>query len=459
MNGRMIPYTKCLCAVVLLVVGGMYVALGQTEAEVKAYSDALAAGKHKDAFDAGRGVLEALKAKPQDAKAAAEAEMRLKAIERGRDMAVEKLAKIKQSVKSDSPDPLLYVTPQPSEMFQDIYSGRRDSQTPLYGLAESDASFMRSYLDNAQFVADIDVVDAYRQATAAQPDRTASSKARAYLTAYIVGSHDESTYPEALHLLSEDAGRGLPIFLVDDMLNEVGKSWALKEVINALDKADWAKWPSEDRTRVLRAMAETASKIEKDYTTAIWAYDKLAESTDTRTAEDVGLARIAIYGDQLKDSANAECACTEYLKRFPSGKDAAEVKCLRARYRYDSRDMDGALMDIAEVKRDNSGTSAAAYAMVLEGMIYSSQQKTAEAIAAFTKVSEQYPKSNFAANAIMLSGTVYLQNQQYKEARDAFQRLIDFYPESSLTPKAKEYLKALEKVAEQAPSSEKAPAR
>jgi len=439
-----------LAASLLLTV--LSAAFGQTDEEFKAYYDDVSAGKLEEALAAGRPMLEALGAKEANARTVAQVESRLGAIERARGAAVDRLDRIAQSAESDSPDPLLYVMPQPSEMFQEIYAGRSSTPASSNGLTQRDGRFAKSYLDTALCVADAAVIDAYLTATAAKIDATGTSKARAYLTAYVVGAHDESTYQSALRQLSKATGGGLPVFLADDALNEIGRSWVAKEVVAALDNADWTRWPDGDRMRILKAVATTAADVEKDYSTALWAYGNLASAGDLEEAEGAQLAVIDIYADRLRDSRNAVSACGEYLKRFPSGKQATKVRCMRARYKYDSKDMEGALADISRIKSDYDGTNAAAYALVLEGMVYLSQGKPDEAIGAFSRVVDEYPASSFAADGIMLSGITRLQQQRYKEAQQLFQRVVDFYQDSPRAPKAKEYLKSLERIDEQ-PSS------
>jgi len=434
--------STAFCVALLCVVATS----AEHESELKAFYEAVAAGKPEEAVEIGKPVLERFKLDGGDARAMEKAQARLDAIDSARTAAAAKLDKIAQSAGSKSPNPLLYIVPQPSEMFQQIYAAFRGSAVDYALLPEDKARFVKSYVDSSLRAADVAVAEAYRAVTSSPADSTALLKSRAYLTAYVVGAHDESDLPAALPTVSEATGGAVPSFLAEDMLGEVGRAWAVRAVFEALEKYDVSQWPPADRLRILQRTAATARESEKDYSTALWAYEKLAAADDSEIAEGALWSIIEIRAEDLKHYPGAIDKCSEFLERFPSSAYTPRVKCRRILYGYRANDLDTVLVWVREVQDSYPDTEACAYATLMEAMVYANRQQNGEALAKLALVADEHPNSALAPQALLLSGIILLQSQEYSRALERFQRIVDFYPDSDEVERAKSYFDKLKDV-------------
>jgi len=422
------------------------------EDPLQCYHDALSSGRLTEAVNEGQAVLDKLRATGSDPALFTRIDKRLDAVRTAREAATNKLRQIAQSAGSSAPAPLLYVMPQPSEMFQKSHAAFLNSRISPSELPEEHRPFLTSFLKLSLRAADTAVVEASRSVETSNADPTAQSKARAYLTAYVVGAHEEGNCDRVLQMLSEATG-GVPSFLADSLLHEVGRYWAVRDLYPALDRFAGDDWPVEDRAELLKDTAAAAVDSEEDYTTALWAYDELASLDAPGAVEEALLRQIEIYSKKLYNHQKAIEKCTEFLERFPSSKEVLRVECRRAFCSYKTRDEEATLGYITEIQSDHPDTEACAYATLLEAMIYSKQQSTKPALEKLATVSTDYPDSAFAPKALLLSGIIRLQNQDYTRAKECFQRIMDFYPESQEVSRAKEYFDKLDELSTNPASS------
>jgi outer membrane protein assembly factor BamD (BamD/ComL family) len=429
--------------VAFLLLALTYAATAQETGGLKAYQDCLAAGDLSKALSAGKPLLEAIKAAHPGSPAATSIDNRLVAVQDACLLAISKLTMIADGAAAEHPSPYLYIAPKPAELLATVRDMMLRSAASYQGLTGEETSFAKSYIDAALFVADRDVVAAYQKVVNAKVGDLPTANARAYLSAYVIGAHDEGTYPAVLALLSKALAEGaIPSFLADDALNAFGDVRACAEALKALDSVTWAQWPQADQVRLYKNMAAVADR-NSDNEWAIVAYGKIVAKGTPAEAEEAQAATIKIYAEKVKDYASAAHACGEYVKRYPKSKDALNSEYLKALYEWQANNFDAALVDIKAFRSAHADSGLMPSAILLEGLTYNSQGKLDDAVKSFGEVLAKYPKHRLAGKAQYLIGFAYLSGQKYSQARDAFQKVVDFYPGDSYAVQAKDYMEKL----------------
>lgn len=422
-------------------------ALAQVYAQYEGHSwsdSGLSSADSSDvAIESGRTRFEAIRASDGDSPTVASIEAKLAAIEDSKALAVHKLAMIAESLRTGTASPFLYVAPTARELLDRTRRQFLSTRPVLSGLTDQDAKSMDSFLSAAALSADREVIDAYLVVLSAGSGQEAVSKARAYLSAYVVGSHDSRTYPEVLSVVGEEiAEGGVPLFLADDALDQLGDVQAARDVLGALDSVTWARRSESQWMGIWRKMAALCEDGgENDW--AIAAHGRIVAEGSGEDARNAQRAIIRIWAEKAGDYRSAALACAKYAEMFPESPDLDRTRYLKASYEYMAKDYGAALKEIETLKQADGDSRLLSHVLLLEGLVFTAEGKQEKAVEAFSVVLQEYPQGRLAGKAQFLVGVAYLSQRKYAEARECFQRVVDFYPNDSHVTEAKRYLESI----------------
>lgn len=308
---------------------------------------------------------------------------RIAVIEDGRGLAVAKLNEIADSAASDHPTMFLYVAPKPEEVLSKLREEAARVIPSYEGLTSEESVIARLYLDSRLQACDKAVIGAYLRVVGSPVTETAKARARTYLTAYILGTHDAGDCASVLPLLQEAiTGKEVPAFLVDDALTALGDIPGAANVVEALEAAPQVQTSQVELTRLWTAVAGAADG-RGDRERAVLAYRRIIEKGAEADAQAAQRALIAFYADKAKEYDSAARACAEYLKRFADSEDAVNVEYMKALYEWQADRLDDALGDVKAFREKHGEIGLTPSVMVLEGLIYNAQNKTVEAVESF----------------------------------------------------------------------------
>ena len=448
-----------LGVVAVLCLGAWCRADGQETGRFDDYYKLVESGDKTAALAVAKTTLGRMREAAASSRALGSIDARLRATDDAQARVIDKLDLIVSGVNG-RPSAFAYISPTPRELYEAVTRNLAVARPTFRGLSQEETAFAKSVLVTAPAAADQAVAGVYRSLVDADPGKEAVSKARAYLSAYILAVHDEATFPEALRLAAKTAGDGgLPIFLAEDAVVEIEDFSAATHAIEALDGVEWASWPDGERLRLLRLIAERALETGQ-YDWAVTAYRKVVEAADDATAEEVQYKIIKIHTGRAKELTkrymrpkdreglkgvykNAAEACGKYLERFNSGEHRLTVEYLKAACEYRAGNSEQAAKDARAFREEHPRSKAVPNVLLIEGLAASDLGKSDEAIEIYKGILQNYQAHSSAGRAAFLAGNTYLATQRYDEAREMFQKVVDFYPNDPNAAKAGEMVKKL----------------
>ncbi|GEM_PF-6653469 len=166
--------------------------------------------------------------------------------------------------------------------------------------------------------------------------------------------------------------------------------------------------------------------------------------TRVKTTGDVDADRRAA----LEGIDNTLAAADEYLKRFPDGKSASEVRMQKAllfyqRFRYGGKpeDRDQAMDVAAKLIADKPKDPWSCKAHALRMQLLRARKKYDEAIAEAQAIVKEFPKDDLAPEAQYYLYDLYRRKEQPDKAEQALKELAEKFPETSYGIKAAGMLK------------------
>lgn len=386
---------------------------------------------------------------------------RLQAIEYARRLTVLKLGQIAKHADGGKADPFLFIGPTAGEMPSRIREEFRRSGPLQDAFDGGEGEQMALTVAGALEVSDRAVVDAYKTVLAAGVKGEAALKARAYLSAYVVASHNALGFAGVSSLIARElTGGELPVFLLEDMIVQTANVPEAMRVFRMLDSVESLSWPEGERVRLLGELADLAIR-KGDRQRAYMALRKIAATAESLVAEKAQFRMVEIasrhfsavkkkaLGNKARRTvkvAASEAAgiCAEYVRRFPEGNHTETAMFLKGIYEHERGNEEQAIRAMKNFRSAFPHSRYTAQSLLVEGIGTASTGDRDAAIAIFENIVERYPDSATVPKALLHMGRLHLDSNNKGKAKEIFHRICDFYPETTEATSAKEYIRAID---------------
>ena len=177
---------------------------------------------------------------------------------------------------------------------------------------------------------------------------------------------------------------------------------------------------------------------------AIEIYESIVKQASGRNeAERAQYNLITVYAEKLKLYDKAIQQCRRFLKNFPDGERASQVKFLMAKFAYLNKDYAGSIQQLSLFQQRYPGSPQVGEAKMLVALSRMLEGGTQDAINLLAEIIQKYPEDELAARSKFLIGYLEVSQQQYSEALETFRELVEQFPASRYIEQSQRFIERL----------------